>query len=263
MYTIASILIWLFIWILAGKKVDNELFLPTPPKVYNTLKDIMLSDNFKDIILFSAKNITKGFFLSLITGIILACISSIHVFFSSVIDLPIKIIKAVPVASFTILALLWINSENLSVLVSFLMGLPIIYTNVYKGINETDQNLINMAKVFHIPYIRRIRYIYLPYVIPYFMSAISITAGMCWKSGIAAEVIGITKNSIGNELYQSKLYLETPEIFAYTFIIIILSIIFEKIALFIFKVITYALSHTRLNSKAPEKITFTETRKKE
>ena len=109
--------------------------------------------------------------------------------------------KSTPVASFTILCLIWIPSRNLSVFISFVMVFPVIYTNVLEGILSTDPQLLEMAEIFRLPLSRRIRYIYLSQVMPYFRSACTISIGMCWKSGIAAEVIGMPKGSIGEKLY--------------------------------------------------------------
>lgn len=122
-------------------------------------------------------------------------------------------VKAVPVASFIILILIWVPSRNLSIVISFLMVLPVIYTNVLNGIRSTDPKLLEMARVFRIPLFRRIRYIYLSQLLPFLRTGFSLSLGLCWKAGVAAEVIGIPKGSIGEKLYEAKVYLETPDLF--------------------------------------------------
>ena len=139
--------------------------------------------------------------------------------------------KATPVASFIILVLIWVPSRNLSVVISFLMVLPVIYTNVLNGIQSTDGKLLEMAEVFDVSPWRRIKYIYMSSVLPYFRAGCSLGLGLCWKAGVAAEVIGIPAGSIGEKLYEAKVYLETPDLFSWTIVIIILSIAFEKIFL--------------------------------
>ena len=119
-------------------------------------------------------------------------------------------VKSIPVASFTILALLWLRSAaQLSVLVSFLMAVPIVYTNVLEGILSAGQELVQMARVFRLPAARTARYIYLPAVMPYLRAAVSVSFGLCWKSGVAAELIGITSGSVGEALYNAKLLFST------------------------------------------------------
>jgi len=106
-----------------------------------------------------------------------------------------------------------------------------MYTNVLQGISNTDRKLLEMMNLFHVTLWRRIRYLYFPQVLPYFRSACSIALGLCWKSGIAAEVIGIPKGSIGEKLYSAKIYLMTGDLFAWTIVIILVSILFEKLFL--------------------------------
>ena len=140
-------------------------------------------------------------------------------------------VKAVPVASFIILVLIWVSPENLSVIISFLMVFPVIYTNVRDGIRSMDPRLAEMAKVFEIPVLLRVRYIYASQVLPFFRAGCSLALGLCWKSGIAAEVIGLPENTIGENLYNAKIYLNTPDLFAWTLVIVAVSVLFEKVFL--------------------------------
>jgi len=138
-------------------------------------------------------------------------------------------IRSVPVASFIILVLVWFSSKTLSVLIAFLMVLPIIYSGVLTGISTCDRQLTEMARVFRLSNARSIRYIYLPQVIPFFRSGCGSALGLCWKAGIAAEVIGMPVGSIGEKLQQAKVYLDTPDLFAWTLVIVLVSLLFERI----------------------------------
>ena len=78
---------------------------------------------------------------------------------------------------------------------------------------------------------RRVKAIWLPAVLPAFRQGCSVALGICWKSGVAAEVIGLPNGSIGDALYRAKITLSTGELFAWTFVIILLSAAFEKLFL--------------------------------
>ena len=140
-------------------------------------------------------------------------------------------VKAVPVASFIILALVWLDSRSLSFFIAFLMVFPPVYLNVLEGICQTDRKMIEMAKVFRVPLWRQIRGLYLPQVLPYFRTAVSLALGLCWKAGIAAEVIGLPGGSLGEHLYNAKVYFMTPDLFAWTAVIVTVSVVFEKLFL--------------------------------
>ena len=139
--------------------------------------------------------------------------------------------KTIPVASFIILALIWMGSKNLAVLIAFLMVFPILYTNVLSGIRVTDVKLLEMARVFRVTPMRRIRFIDLPQVMPYFRAGCALGLGLCWKAGVAAEVIGVVGGSIGEKLYEAKIYLQTGDLLAWTAVIVALSALFERAVL--------------------------------
>ena len=139
--------------------------------------------------------------------------------------------KAVPVASFVILILIWVSSKNLSVVISFLMVFPILYTNTRNGLRELDTALLEMTGVFQVPRSVRLRWGILPQLYPYIRTGCSLSLGLCWKAGTAAEVIGIPNRSIGEHLYRAKIYLDTPGLFAWTAAIVYVSFCLEKAVL--------------------------------
>ena len=142
-------------------------------------------------------------------------------------------VQSVPVASFIVIALLWLSGEKLSTFISFLMVLPVLYANALQGLKNADPQLIEMARVFRVPLYRRIPGIYLPALAPSLRSGSRVALGMCWKSGVAAEVIAVTSHSIGGMLYDAKVYLEIADLFAWTVIIVAVSAWFEKVFLFL------------------------------
>lgn len=224
------ILLWMVIWHFAATILSKDLLLPTPGKVFTVfIKELLPSEKFWLSVKTSFFHIISGFFFGVILGILLAVLSYISETIRIFLWFPIKIIKSIPVASFVILTLLWCPSEKLSIFISFLMVLPVLYIHTLEGLKQTDHKLLEMGMVFKIPIMKKISYIYVPHILPYLFSASSLAIGMAWKSGIAAEIIGLSRNSIGNQLYQAKIYLMTPELFAWTIVIVVLSIFCEQL----------------------------------
>lgn len=178
-----------------------------------------------------------GFLLGLVIGTALAVLSGKFAIIRTLFSPMISAMKSIPVASFTILALFWVGSENLSVLVSILICVPIVCSNMLEGIDNLDKKLGEMAKVFKIPVGRRFAGVYLSQLLPYFRSASRLAIGLSWKSGVAAEVIGIPDGSIGERLFMSKIYLETADLFAWTLVVILLSFLCEKLFIFAVKLV--------------------------
>jgi NitT/TauT family transport system permease protein len=229
------LLFWLAVWQIAGLSIHNEILLVGPVDVVLALARLVVSSEFWFSITHSFARITLGFFTAFFCGIFLGSLAYRFPLLKDFLEPVIQIMKAVPVASFVILALIWTGSKNLSVLISFLVVFPVIYVNTIAGLGSTDPKMLEMAQVFQIPIAGRIRCIYLPALLPYLISSCEIALGMSWKSGVAAEVIGIPAHSIGERLYMAKIYLETADVFAWTIVIILVSAMFERLVLWIIK----------------------------
>lgn len=219
---------WLILWQIVSMVIGEDLILVSPVVVLKTLFSLVGESYFWGSIVYSFLRIVGGFLLAIVIGVFLAVLSAANGVFRALLAPFFNVIKSVPVASFIILVLIWAGSRNLSVVISFLMVLPIIYTNTVEGISRTDSKLLEMAKVFKISLSKKIKAIYLPGVMPYFTAGCKIGLGLCWKSGVAAEVIGLPTGSIGERLYMSKIFLNTAELFSWTIVIILISFLFEK-----------------------------------
>ena len=222
---------WLIVWQVAAMVLNQKILLVSPLMVVQTLWGLLPTGEFWSAVLFSFLRITLGFLLAALCGTVLAALAARFSVVRALAAPLIRAIKSIPVASFIILVLLWVPSRNLSVFISFLMVLPIVYSNVLTGAESMDGKLTEMAEVFRVPLPRRLRYLYLPQILPFFRSACASGLGLCWKAGIAAEVIGLPDGSIGERLYEAKIYLETPELFAWTVVIVLISLLFERLFL--------------------------------
>lgn len=237
-----SALFWVAVWQLASMAVGQALFLPSPLAVLRTLWGLAATPLFWRSIGFSLGRIGAGFLLGLLLGCVLAGLAASFRVAEVLLRPLMMLVKATPVASFVILALVWMSSRNLSVFISFLMVLPVIYTGALSGIRAADTQLLEMAKVFRISRWRRFRAIYLPALRPSLLAAAELGLGLCWKSGVAAEVIGLPRGSIGERLFQAKNFLLTVEVFGWTLVIILLSWLFGKLVLFLLRRVGAALS---------------------
>lgn len=220
---------WILIWQFAAAYVKQEMLIASPVSVFIKLFELSLSPGFWQSIFFSLSRVLKGFLFAFFGGIISGALAYRFSAVKAFLNPAMAVIKASPVASYTIICLLFMPSRNLSIFISFTMALPIIYTNVLQGLISTDKKLLEMARVFNISPLKKAVYIYSSELMPFVLSASSLSLGLCWKSGIAAEVIGLPLGSIGEKLYQAKIFVDTKELFAWTIVIIAMSFLFEKV----------------------------------
>lgn len=215
--------------------IGSDLLLVSPVGVIKRLFGMIKEPAFFSSVLFTFQRITLGFVSGLLIGTVLALAAGRFEIIEILLWPYMLTVKSVPVASFVAIALLWINAANLSFLISFLMVLPIIYTNILEGVHSVDNKMLEMADVFKMPFKRRLRFIWLPSLKSFAVSGCKVAVGLAWKSGVAAELIGYPKGSIGESLYYSKNWLLSADLFAWTVVIVVLSVTFEKLFIFLLK----------------------------
>ena len=214
----------LLVWQGAAMAVGLDLLLPSPWQVACRLWSVWREPGFFATVAFSLLRISGGFALGLVLRVLELLLWPY-----------VTAIKSVPVASFIIICLIWMSTRQLAVFISFLMVFPVIYSNTLQGIKSADGALLEMARVYRVPFSRRLGYIYAPQVKPFLLSGCSVALGMSWKSGVAAEVIGVVGGSIGERLYEAKVYFQMTDLLAWTVVIVVCSVGFEKLVLWLLR----------------------------
>lgn len=225
------LLFWLGVWTLLALAVNNRILLVTPLQTADRLRLLLREKDFWFSVAGSFLRIGSGFGAGFGMALLLASAGRRLPVLEELLSPVMKLITAVPVASFVVLLLIWWGSSFLAVAICFLVVLPCIYTNTLEGLKAADKKLLEMARVYRLPFRSRFFYIYRPALKPFLYSGMKLALGMCWKSGVAAEVVGTPEHSIGGGLYLSKVYLDTAGVFAWSAVVILLSVLFEKLIL--------------------------------
>lgn len=233
--SLPAILFWGLVWILAAWALDKPLLLPSPAQVLRCMGHLVLTASFWQITLTSISRILLGLCLGISLGAVLAVVTEKVPVLHALISPAMTAMQATPVASFAILVLIWVDRDYVPVLICCMMALPVIWSGVSGGIREADPQLLEMAQVFRLSRCTRLRRIWIPSVLPFFRTACASALSLGWKAGIAAEVLTVPKMSIGRMISEAKLYLLTEELFAWTFTVIILSLLLQKIMLRLLK----------------------------
>ena len=224
-----AIAFWLAVWLAVSFRVNNDFLFPSPTSVFSALMDLLQTKAFWLTASISLLRILWGILVSWIIGTVLAYLTSVSALLRTLLSPAISAIKSTPVASFIILALLWLDRDSLPVFITALIVIPIVWGNVSEGIRSVDGKLVEVAKLYRLPLSKRLFRLYVPSVAPYFMAGCKSSLGLAWKAGIAAEILATPDHSIGKELYFSKTYLETDELFAWTLVVILLSLVIERL----------------------------------
>lgn len=203
--------------------------MPSPFSVIGALLSLMKTADFYISSGYSLLRILLGFLLGVFFGVVIAVATKLSNWLKDFFAPLLTLVRATPIASFIILLMVWMNRDYVPVFTSVLIVAPIVCGSFLAGIEQTDKNLIEMANAFRMDRKNKIKKLYIPSVLPYFSSASVTSLGMAWKAGTAAEVICNPHYGIGARLYDSKIYLEVPELFAWTVTVVALSFLLEKL----------------------------------
>lgn len=223
-----SVVFWIILWQIIHLFIAQNILVPSPFSVFKRLLELCAESSFWGSVLISLSRVVSGLVLGTVLGIFLAVLTAKSTVLKSLFAPVLHIIKATPVASFIILAILWLSVENVPSFTAMLIVLPAIWANTEKGILSVDKKLLEMGKAFRLSKKQIFFRITVPSVKPFFNAALNSAVGMAWKAGIAAEFICPHGKSIGAALHDSKINFETTDTFAWTVAVIILSVLLEK-----------------------------------
>ena len=224
---------WLIVWQIAATVVNRGLLIPIPTPVSTAAALVRIITDAESLtaVGLSVLRILAGFVCALIAGTILAVLSARFTLFRVLTAPLVQLIRAIPVASFTILLFLWVSRGKLPSTIAFFTVLPVVWANVSAGLAGIDPQLMELAQVYRLPRSRVLRRIIVPSVLPHLRAALRSALGLGWKAGIAAEVLTVPPYSIGKRIYEAKLYLETTELFAWTAAVVLVSLLIEGLLL--------------------------------
>lgn len=220
---------WLLVWQGLSMAVDQALLLPGPWPVLRRLLELARTGRFWLISCTSLLRILAGIALAVLLGVLLAAFCCRWPALNALCAPLLTMIKSTPVASFILLLILWVGRDVLPAVVVILMALPVIWGNVSAGIRNVDPMLLRTARVFCFSPLRTLRRVWIPAVAPYFLSACRTAMGLAWKAGVAAEVLTVPAVSIGRQLSESKQYMETCDLFAWTVVVVLCSLLIERV----------------------------------
>ena len=223
----AAILFWLAVWQVCA--LAFPLLLASPAAVFLRLCGLVVAEGFWGTVGFTLRRIALGFAFTVSAGVLLAALSRTFVPVRALVSPFVSLVGSTPVAAVSIICLMWAGSRNVSFVIAALMAFPVLYTGVLGGLDSIDPKLLEMADAFSLRGARRFLYLTVSQVLPYFLPAAKASLGLCWKAGVAAEVIGIPTGSLGERLYMAKLFFNMPDLFAWTAVIILVSVACEKL----------------------------------
>ena len=232
---IGAVAFWLVLWQLAALMIDNELLLVGPVGTAVTLARLVVTARFWSIVAGSFCRIVIGFLLAFCLGLVCAVAARRLSAVRTLLQPFMAFIKSTPVVCVIVLLLIWFGSRIVPTVAVCLVVLPAIYFSSLGALDHLDPKVRQMLQLHQVPFGRQLAAFIWPSMLPYLTSTCQLVVGMSWKSGVAAELIGIPLGSIGERIYQTKLLLDTGALFSWTIVIICLAFVCEKLFLWLLR----------------------------
>lgn len=223
----AILAFWLLIWQAAAMIINDNFLIPTPLETLKALFVLGQTGQFYLAVLKSLSRIIIGYALGVTVGFLGGVIANKSPLFNDLTSPAIQVIKAVPVASFIILAFFWFKSDELPIFIAFLMVLPMVWSETLTALSGIDQKFIELARVYKLSPFKTFFKIKMPFITKTLLTTCLTALGFAWKSGIAAEIICRPQTALGTLLNDHKNYFDMPSVFALTVVVAALSIILE------------------------------------
>jgi len=206
----------------------NSLILPSIGESYQALKEIALSGILLESFIITLRRTLIAYGLAVILGIIIALLLYRFKILQRTFRPLITVIQATPPVVWVSLAVVWFGvADDLTpIFLIFIVSLPVIFVNIFQGLEDMNVELVEMARAYSTPRYRILKEIYLPSLLPALVSALSIAFAFAWKSSVFAEFIA-SSSGIGYQLSRANSMMATDRLFAWTIVLILFMLFVE------------------------------------
>lgn len=227
--TCLSILLIPVAWQLLSWQMAQPQLIPSFPDLIRALFRLVYSPGFLVSIGTTCLRACIGLLLSLaaasITAFLLNRSEAIRFLFMPWLSL----LRSVPVISFILLALIFLNPEMIPLLIAFLTMYPLLTENLLKGLMNRRDSWKMLARQFHLNAWNCLFQINYPQLKPYLFSGLASAVGFGWRAIIMGEVLSQCVDGIGKRMKEAQVFIDVPELIAWTLVAIVLSWLTDKL----------------------------------
>ncbi len=228
LWSIGSVFILFIIWIIASILIDNEIVMPSPLLTLKAFFGLFTQGNQLEAIFLTLFRLFVALLFASIMGVTLGVLSGLNTKIRYILRPIVTFLRTIPVISIVVILLIIFGFVITPYLITFLMIFPLIFQAISDGIENIEQEFIDVFKLEDDSIMDGVRYCYLPLIGPQIKTVLLQSAGLGIKVLVMAEYLSQTQNSIGNSLYLAKVNLDYASVFAWTLLLIIIVVILEQ-----------------------------------
>ena len=188
-------LVWLFVLLLAWEIASRaglvaSYILPPFSKVISTLVNEMIHGQLLIMIGRSLLRLIIAVAVSLALSIVIILLCLKFRSFKNFYDLLSSIMNAVPSMAILPLIIMWFGIDNTSIMIMVAHSVVWTFTiYVNEGIAALSKVYRDFADNIELSVTSRVRYIYLPALLPNIVSGLKVVWARAWRSLIGAEIV--------------------------------------------------------------------------
>ncbi len=227
-FTILSITILILAWQLLTMLVRLPDLVPSIPHLFSTLVALFASGSFYQSVMATVLRGTIGMSISLMAAMGVSLLFYKCEWIYELFRPLLAIMRSIPVISFILLALIFLNAESIPLIIAFLTMFPLLTENLTKGIRGQRKEFSIMARQFRIGRWNKLAQVVYPQLKPFLYSGLASASGFGWRAIIMGEVLAQCSPGIGGEMKQAQVFIAVPELIAWTIIAILISYLFDR-----------------------------------
>lgn len=226
--TLLSVGLLLAGWQGIAVTVNLPELIPPLPRLFQSLVELLGTATFYQAV---ASTIGRGFvgllLSTLCAGFTALLLARSH-WLEQLFRPWLTLLRSVPVISFILLALIFLDPERLPLLIAFLTIYPLLTENLTKGLKSLRPDLSRMTQQFQVSPYNRLTQLYYPQLHPFLFSGLISAAGFGWRAIIMGEALAQCASGIGSAMKQAQNFLDVPALLAWTGIAITVSFLTDK-----------------------------------
>lgn len=226
--TLLSIGLLLAGWQGIALAVNLPELIPTLPRLLQSLVELLGTATFYQAVATTIGRGIVGLLCSTLYAGLTALLLARSHWLEQLFRPWLTLLRSVPVISFILLALIFLDPERLPLLIAFLTIYPLLTENLTKGLKSLRPDLSRMTQQFQVSPYNRLTQLYYPQLHPFLFSGLISAAGFGWRAIIMGEALAQCASGIGSAMKQAQNFLDVPALLAWTGVAITVSFLTDK-----------------------------------
>lgn len=215
------------IWVLAAWATDDAAVLPGPAEVWRIGLLEARSGELQRHIWATLVRVGAAFALAMILGTLAGFLLGFYPAFNRWFGPWLIVLLNIPALVVIVLCYLWIGlNEAAAITAVALNKMAMVAVTLREGVQALDPRLAEMARVFRMRPIQRLRHVTLPQLWPYFAASTRNGLAIIWKIVLVVEFLG-RSDGIGFQIHLYFQLFETRYVLAYALSFVVLMLALE------------------------------------